>query len=89
MDDIKRTAIVIAALAVLLLISSSFVGSNIMNRAIIIGVGVDKLEDGVRLTAEIVSPGNGSGTSRNVQQNSFRQRQKRGTGYSENCGTYG
>ena len=74
MDDIKRTAIVIAALAVLLLISSSFVGSNIMNRAIIIGVGVDKLEDGVRLTAEIVS---------------FRQRQKRGTGYSENCGTYG
>ncbi len=60
MDDIKRTAIVIAALAVLLLISSSFVGSNIMNRAIIIGVGVDKLEDGVRLTAEIVSPGNGS-----------------------------
>ncbi|MCM1194350.1 MAG: Ger(x)C family spore germination C-terminal domain-containing protein [Firmicutes bacterium] len=60
MSDIKRIAIFIAVILAVLLLANSFVGSNIMDRAIIIGIGVDGDEDGIRLTAEIVNPGNGS-----------------------------
>lgn len=56
MSDIKRTIIVIVIIVAVILVSSSFVGSNIMDRAIIIGLGVDLCGDGVRLTAEVVSP---------------------------------
>lgn len=60
MSDIKRIAIFIAIIIVVVLVASSFVGSEILDRAIIIGMGVDSYEDGVKLTAEVVSPGNGS-----------------------------
>lgn len=57
MSNIKRIIVVVVIIVAVLLISSSFVGSNIMDRAIIIGLGVDACEEGVRLTAEVVSPG--------------------------------
>ena len=56
MSDIKRIIVIIAVIVVVILVSSSFVGNNIMDRAIIIGLGVDACDEGVRLTAEVVSP---------------------------------
>lgn len=60
MSDIKRIAILIAAIIAVVLVSSSFVGSDILDRAIIIGLGVDRSDEGVRITAEVINPGNGS-----------------------------
>ena len=60
MSNIKRVAIFIAVIGVALLIGASFKGSNILDRSIILGLGIDKAEDGITLTAEVVSPGNGS-----------------------------
>lgn len=56
MSDIKRIIIVIVVIVAVIMVSSSFVGNNIMDRAIIIGLGVDLHGAGVRLTAEVVSP---------------------------------
>ncbi len=61
MSNIKRIAIVILVVAAVGVIAGSFSGSDVLDRAIILGMGVDAAEDGgVILTAEIVSPGNGS-----------------------------
>ena len=57
MSDIKRIITFLIVIVAVMLVASSFVGSNIMDRAIIIGLGVDLREEGVRLTAEVVSPG--------------------------------
>lgn len=59
MSNIKRIAIVIAVVALLAVFMASFKGNDVLDRAIILGVGVDKSENGLKLTAEIVSPGNG------------------------------
>lgn len=60
MSGLKRVGILIAVAAVALVFSASFEGSGIQERAIIIGIGVDCGDgDGIELTAEVVSPGNG------------------------------
>lgn len=59
MSNIKRIGIVLVVVALVAVIMASFRGSDILERAIIIGVGIDKGEDGLTLTAEVVSPGNG------------------------------
>ena len=60
MSNLKRLAIVLVVLGIIALASASFTGSEVLNRAIIIGLGVDGTEDEVIVTAEVVSPGNGS-----------------------------
>ena len=59
MSNIKRIAIVIAVIAFFAVVMASFKGSDVLDRSIIIGIGIDKSDDGLTLTAEIVSPGNG------------------------------
>ena len=56
MYNIKRISIFIAVALAIGLIAASFMGENIIGRAIIIGLGVDGSDEGVRVTAEIVSP---------------------------------
>lgn len=56
MYNIKRISIFLAVAVVIMIIGASFAGENIMERAIIIGLGVDGSDEGVRVTAEIVSP---------------------------------
>ena len=61
MSNIKRMAIVLVAVALVALVASSFKGSDVLDRSIILGVGVDAFGDyGIQLTVEVVSPGNGS-----------------------------
>ena len=60
MSNIKRIAIVLAVVAVFVIVGASFKGSNILDRAVILGLGVDYAEEGLTLTAEVVSPGNGT-----------------------------
>lgn len=59
MSNLRRIAIVIAVVAFVALIMASFKGSDVLDRAIIIGMGIDQSGDAISLTAEIVSPGNG------------------------------
>lgn len=59
MSNIKRIAIVIVAVALIAVFMASYKGSDILDRAIILGLGVDGSDDGLKITAEIVSPGNG------------------------------
>ena len=60
MSNIKRTAIALVVIAAIAIIASSFQGSDVLDRAIIVGIGVDAADDGLLLTCEVVSPGNGS-----------------------------
>ena len=60
MSNIKRVGIVLAVVAVALIIGSSFKGSDILERSIILGLGIDGTDDVITLTAEVVSPGNGT-----------------------------
>ncbi len=61
MSNIKRMSIVILVVAAVALIAASFNGSNVLDRAIILGIGVDGGEDGgILMTAEVVAPGNGT-----------------------------
>ncbi|MCH5151803.1 MAG: hypothetical protein J1F65_04005 [Clostridiales bacterium] len=60
MSNIKRVAILIVVVALVALVGESFNGSNILDRAIVLGIGIDATEDGLELTAEVVSPGNGT-----------------------------
>ena len=61
MSNIKRVAIALAVVVIVVAIGASFEGSNVLDRSIILGLGVDNAEDGgVQLTAEVVSPGNGT-----------------------------
>ena len=59
MYNIKRIGAFIAVVIVITVIASSFMGEDIMGRAIIIGLGVDGSDEGVRVTAEIISPSSG------------------------------
>lgn len=56
MSNIKRIAIAITVVAFVAFIMASFNGSNVLDRAIILGLGIDQSDDGVSLTAEVVSP---------------------------------
>ena len=60
MSNIKRVGIFLAVVAVCIIIGTSFKGSNILDRAIILGLGIDGTDDEITLTAEVVSPGNGT-----------------------------
>ena len=61
MSNLKRVGIFLAIAAVLIVVSVSYAGNDIMKRAIVLGIGVDLGEDGsIVVTAEVVSPGNGS-----------------------------
>lgn len=60
MNNIKRLSIILLVVGVVALISSSFMGSEVLGRAIIIGIGIDGDADNVKVTAEVISPGNGS-----------------------------
>lgn len=53
MSNIKRIAVFVVIILFVVLVASSFVGSEILDRAIIIGLGVDKAENGVKITAEV------------------------------------
>ncbi len=59
MDNLKRVAIFLAIATLTVIVSVSYRGNDILKRAIILGVGVDVAEEGLEVTAEIVSPGNG------------------------------
>lgn len=59
MSSIKRIAVLLAAFVAIGFVSQSFKGSNVLDRAIILGMGIDFDDDQLVLTAEIVSPGNG------------------------------
>lgn len=59
MYNIRRIFIVIAVIAGVVVIANSFVGEGVTDRAIIIGLGVDESDEGVRVTAEVISPSTG------------------------------
>lgn len=56
MYNIKRITVIILIVAAIVVIASSFVGEDVTGRAIIIGIGVDGSDEGVRVTAEVISP---------------------------------
>lgn len=60
MNNLKRLAIILIVLGVIALASTSFKGSQVLNRSVIIGLGVDGTEEEITVTAEVISPGNGS-----------------------------
>ena len=61
MGSLKRIGIVLVVATLLLVMSASFMSNDILNRAIIIGLGLDLAWDNqLVVTAEVVSPGNGS-----------------------------
>lgn len=59
MNNVKRVGILLIIALTVVVLGASFEGSDILERSIIIGIGVDESQDGVMLTAEVVSPGNG------------------------------
>jgi len=61
MSSLKRIAVFLAVAAVLIIVAVGYKGNDIMKRSIVLGIGVDLGEnDEVVVTAEVVSPGNGS-----------------------------
>lgn len=61
MNNLKRISVFLAIAAVLIVVAVGYKGNDIMKRSIVLGLGVDLGENGeVVVTAEIVSPGNGS-----------------------------
>ncbi len=61
MSSLKRIGVTLLIALVVVLTSASFMSNDILNRAIIIGLGLDLSEDNqLIVTAEVVSPGNGS-----------------------------
>lgn len=59
MFNIKRVGVTVAVIIAVILIGSSFVGEDVTSRAIIIGMGLDCSDEGVRITAEVISPSTG------------------------------
>lgn len=60
MSNFKRMGIVLLVLAAIAVVAGSFKSSDVLDRAIILGIGVDYDESGgVVMTVEVVSPGNG------------------------------
>ncbi len=61
MSSIKRIFVIVAVAIGIALMSASFISNDILNRSIIVGIGLDLSSDNqLVLTAEVVSPGNGS-----------------------------
>ena len=61
MNNLKRIAIFLAVAAAVVVISVSYAGNDIATRSIVLGLGIDLDDNGdLVVTAEIVSPGNGS-----------------------------
>ncbi|MCM1289542.1 MAG: hypothetical protein NC132_02685 [Corallococcus sp.] len=61
MNNLKRIGIFLAVATVLIVVSVGYKGNDIMKRSIVLGLGIDLGENGeVVVTAEVVSPGNGS-----------------------------
>ena len=61
MSSLKRIGGILLVATVLVVTSASFTSNDILNRAIIIGLGLDLSPDNqLVVTAEVVSPGNGS-----------------------------
>ena len=61
MSSLKRIGCILIVAVVLVVTSASFTSNDILNRAIIIGLGLDLSQDNqLVVTAEVVSPGNGS-----------------------------
>lgn len=60
MSNFKRIAAVLLVVAAVAVVAASFKGSDVLDRAIILGLGVDISQNGITLTAEVVSPGNGT-----------------------------
>lgn len=59
MSNIKRLAIILAVVGFAALVSASFTGSEVSQRSIIVGLGIDGAEGKILATAEVISPGNG------------------------------
>ena len=49
MSNFKRIGIIIVVIALLAVIMASFKGSDVLERAIILGVGIDKGDEGLTL----------------------------------------
>lgn len=60
MHNLKRISFVLAVFAVAVVVSVGYKGNDILQRGIVLGVGVDAADGGVNVTVEVVSPGNGS-----------------------------
>ncbi len=60
MHNLKRISLVLAVFAVAVIVSVGYKGNDILQRGIVLGVGVDAADGGVNVTVEVVSPGNGS-----------------------------
>lgn len=63
MNGLKRVGILLAIAVLVIVLGESFAPGEIQSRAIVLGLGVDVCADDpskLRLTAEVVSPGNGS-----------------------------
>ncbi len=60
MRDLKRILVVFVFFVVTVVVSVGYKGNEISRRGIVLGVGVDRCENGVMVTVEVVSPGNGS-----------------------------
>lgn len=63
MNGLKRVGILLAIAVFVIVLGESFAPGEIQSRAIVLGLGVDVCADDpskLRLTAEVVSPGNGS-----------------------------
>ncbi len=60
MRDLKRILVVFVFFVVTVVVSVGYKGNEISRRGIVLGVGIDRCESGVMVTAEVVSPGNGS-----------------------------
>ncbi len=59
MNNFKRVGILLALATLIVVVSLSYKGNDILKRAIVLGVGVDVADGGVCVTTEIVNPGNG------------------------------
>lgn len=59
MYNIKRIAVFVAVIVAVIVIAGSFLGEGVNDRAIIIGMGLDAVPEGVRVTAEVISPSTG------------------------------
>lgn len=59
MYNLRKVGIVVIVIIAVVVVATSFVGEDVSGRAIIIGMGVDAVPDGVRVTAEVISPSSG------------------------------
>lgn len=60
MHNLKKISLVLFVFAIVVVVSVGYKGNDILQRGIVLGVGVDAADGGVDVTVEVVSPGNGS-----------------------------